>query len=70
VIYVLAELKWKTELGREQTQVIVIEKLAFTLENPVDMNSVGGWITGHKQTFPQRKPIPRSTANFTFSDSI
>jgi len=48
---VLPELKWETGLGREQTQVIVVKKLAFTQENPVDLNSVGGWITGHKQTF-------------------
>jgi len=69
VISLLPEAKWETELGREQTQVIVIKNLAFTQENPVDLNSVGGWITGHKQTFPQRKPIPSSTANATISDS-
>jgi hypothetical protein len=48
ILYVLPELKWKNELGREQTQVLLVEKLAFTQENPVDLNSVGGWITGHK----------------------
>jgi hypothetical protein len=48
VIHVLPGLKW-TELGRERTQVIVIVKLAFTQENPVDLNRLGRWISGHKR---------------------
>jgi len=26
----------------------MVEKLAITRESPVDLNSVGGWITRHK----------------------
>jgi hypothetical protein len=44
----VARVKVEKRTWTRTDAILVIEKLGFTQENPVDLNSVGGWMTGHK----------------------